>query len=83
MMMMMMMVNNNNIKKVTFSLYLTKHYAMKTYWGSTDSRFLDLGTSWSRRVSFTPLLLYLRENNTRYPWWAPEPVWMIRGNERK
>jgi hypothetical protein len=34
--------------KVKLSLCLTKHQAMKTYWGSRviASRILDLGTGW-------------------------------------
>jgi hypothetical protein len=34
--------------KVNLSLCLTKHYAMKTYWGSEGiaPRILDLGTRW-------------------------------------
>jgi hypothetical protein len=34
--------------KVKLSLCLTKHHAMKTYWGSggIDPRILDLGTRW-------------------------------------
>jgi hypothetical protein len=34
--------------KVKLSLCLTKHHAMKTYWGSGDiaPHFLDLGTRW-------------------------------------
>jgi hypothetical protein len=38
-----------NVKvKVKLSLCLTKHHAMKTYWGSGGiaPRILDLGTSW-------------------------------------
>jgi hypothetical protein len=35
-------------KKVKLSLCLTKHYAMKTYWGSGGIAplILDLGTRW-------------------------------------
>jgi hypothetical protein len=35
-----------DVKK--FSLYLTKHHAMETYWGSGGivPRILDLGTRW-------------------------------------
>jgi hypothetical protein len=34
--------------KLKFSLCLTKHHAMKTYWGSGDTapRILDFGTRW-------------------------------------
>jgi hypothetical protein len=41
--------NKNMIKiKVKLSLCLTKHHAMKAYWGSEDiaARILDLGTRW-------------------------------------
>jgi hypothetical protein len=36
------------VVKVKLSLCLTKHHAMKTYWGSGGiaSRILDLGTRW-------------------------------------
>jgi hypothetical protein len=42
------------------SLCLTKHHAMKTYWGSgyIAPRSLDLGTRWRWVVSFTPRPLY-------------------------
>jgi hypothetical protein len=55
--------------KVTSSLCLTKHYAIKTYGGSgcIDPRFLDLGTSWRWVVSFTPLPLYPRVKSPLYP----------------
>jgi hypothetical protein len=41
--------------KVKLSLCLTKHQAMKTYWGSGGiaPRILDLGTRWRWVVSFT------------------------------
>jgi hypothetical protein len=37
------------VKKVKLTLCLTKHQAMKAYWGSAGiaPRFLDLGTRWS------------------------------------
>jgi hypothetical protein len=36
------------VGKVKFSLCLTKHHAMKTYWGNGGiaPRVLDLGTRW-------------------------------------
>jgi hypothetical protein len=45
-----------NIIKVKFLLCLTKHHAIKTYWGSgvIASRILNLGTKWRLVVSFTP-----------------------------
>jgi hypothetical protein len=35
--------------------------------GCIDPHFLDLGTSWRWVVSFTPLSLYTRRKNPRYP----------------
>jgi len=42
--------------KVKLSLSLTKHHAMKTYWGSegTATCIPDLGTRWRWVVNFTP-----------------------------
>jgi hypothetical protein len=53
----------------SLSLYLTEHYVMKTCGGRgcIDRRFLDLGNSWRRVVSFTPLPLYSRGKSSRYP----------------
>jgi hypothetical protein len=53
--------------KVKLSLCLTKHHAMKTYWGSGDIALLilDLGTRWWV-VSFTPQPLYPQGKN---PWY--------------
>jgi hypothetical protein len=47
-------------KKVKLSLCLTKHHAMKTYWGSGGiaPRITDLGTRWRWVVNFTPRPLY-------------------------
>jgi hypothetical protein len=49
--------------KVKSSLCLTKHHALKTYWGNRCIvlRILDLGTRWRSVVSFTPRPLYPRE----------------------
>jgi hypothetical protein len=49
--------------KVKFSLCLTKHHSVKTYWGSGGiaPRILNFGTSWKWVVSFTHRLLYSRE----------------------
>jgi hypothetical protein len=49
--------------KVKLTLCLTKHHAMKTYWGSGSiaPRILDLGTRWRWVVSFTTRPLYHRE----------------------
>jgi hypothetical protein len=57
------------IIKVKLFLCLTKHHAMKTYWGSGGivPRILDLGTRWRWVVSFTTLLLYLQGKS---PWYA-------------
>jgi hypothetical protein len=48
---------------------LTKHHAMKAYWGSggITPRILDLGTRWRRVVSFMPLPLYLQGKSPWYP----------------
>jgi hypothetical protein len=50
-------------------LVLTKHHAMKEYWGSGGiaPHFLDLGTRWRWVVSFTPLPLYLEGKSPWYP----------------
>jgi hypothetical protein len=54
--------------KVTLSLRLTKHHAMKT-WGSGGKapHILDLDTRWRWVVSFTPRSLYPQEKSPRYP----------------
>jgi hypothetical protein len=56
-------------KKVKLSLCLTKHHAMKTYWGSGSIApcIPDLGTKWRGVVSFTPQLLYPQGKNPWYP----------------
>jgi hypothetical protein len=55
--------------KVKLSLCLTKHHAMKTYWGSVGiaPRILDLGTRWRSMVSFTPRPLYPAGKCSWYP----------------
>jgi hypothetical protein len=55
--------------KVKLSLCLTKHHAMKTYYGSGGiaSRILDLGTRWRWVVSFTSRPLYPQGKSPRYP----------------
>jgi len=55
--------------KIKLSLCLTKHHAMKTYWGSggIDSHILNFGTRWKWVVSFTLRPLYSRWRNQRYP----------------
>jgi hypothetical protein len=58
-----------NVKiKVKFLLCLTKHHAIKTYWGSGGiaPRILVLGTRWRRVISFTPRTLYPQEKSLRY-----------------
>jgi hypothetical protein len=56
-------------KKVKLTLCLTKHHAMKTYWGSGGiaPRILDLGTRWRQMVSFTPRPLYPQGKSPSYP----------------
>jgi hypothetical protein len=52
-------------RKIKVSLYLTKHYTMKTYVGDgyIDIRFLDLNTN----LSFTSIPLCSRGKSARYP----------------
>jgi hypothetical protein len=56
-------------KKIKLSLCLTKHHAMKAYWGSGSiaPHILDLGTSRRRVVSFTPRPLYPQRKSPWYP----------------
>jgi hypothetical protein len=56
--------------KVKLSLCLTKHHAMKTYWGSGGiaPRILDLGTRWRSVISFTPRPLYPQEKSLWNLW---------------
>jgi hypothetical protein len=71
----------NTYSKVKLSLCLTKHHAMKTYWGSGGiaPRILDFGTRWRWVVSFTPLPLYPQGKppvpTGQEAGWAPEPFW--------
>jgi len=54
--------------KVKLCLCLTKHHAMKTYWGGGIALPIrDLDTRWKRVVSFTPLPLYPQGNRPWYP----------------
>jgi hypothetical protein len=55
--------------KVKLSLCLTKHHAMKTYWGSGSiaPRILDLCTRWRWVVSFTHRSLYPQGKSPWYP----------------
>jgi hypothetical protein len=55
--------------KVKLSLCLTKHHAMKMYWGSGSiaPRILDLDTRWRWVVSLTPRPLYSQGKNPWYP----------------
>jgi hypothetical protein len=55
--------------KVKLSLCLTKHHAMKTYWGNGGiaPRILDLGTRWRWVVSFAPRPLYPQGMSPWYP----------------
>jgi hypothetical protein len=55
---------------VKLSLCLTKHHAMKAYWGSegiAPHTFFDLGTRWRWIVSFTLRLLYPQGKRLWYP----------------
>jgi hypothetical protein len=55
-------------KKVKLSLCLTKHYAMKTYWGSGSiaPHILNLGIRWRWVINLMPQPLYLRGKNPQY-----------------
>jgi hypothetical protein len=57
----------SRLKKCCACAYLIKHYAIKSR--SIDPRILDIGTSWSWVVSFTPWPLYPRER-------APDAHWI-------
>jgi hypothetical protein len=61
--------NGKDKAKVKLSLCLTKHHAMKTYWGSEGVApcILDLDTRWRRVVSFMPRPLYPQGKSSRYP----------------
>jgi hypothetical protein len=50
-------------------MYLTKHHAMKMYWGSGGiaPHILDLDTRWRQVVSFTLRPLYLQGKSPWYP----------------
>jgi hypothetical protein len=60
-------------------VFLTKHHAMKAYWGSggITPLIIDLGTRWRWVVSFTPRPLYPQGKSSWYPfgkrlggrWW--------------
>jgi hypothetical protein len=54
---------------VKLSLYLTKHHAMKAYWGVQIylHAFFDHGTRWRGVVSFTPRPLYPQGKSSWYP----------------
>jgi hypothetical protein len=54
---------------VKLSLCLTKHHAMKTYWGSGGiaPHILDLGTRCRWVISFTPRPLYPQGKSPWYP----------------
>jgi hypothetical protein len=55
--------------KVKLSVFLTKHHAMKTYWGSEGiaSRILDLSIRWRWAISFTLRPLYPQWKSLLYP----------------
>jgi hypothetical protein len=68
-------------EKTNFSLCLTKHHAMKTYWGwGMAPCILDLGNSRTLVVSFTSLPLYSRGKSHR--WGGPQNL-SVRGGEEK
>jgi hypothetical protein len=56
-------------KKVKLSLYLTKHHAIRAYWGSEGiaPRILDLGTRWRGVISFPLRPLYPQGKSPCYP----------------
>jgi hypothetical protein len=62
-------LSSNCASSTSFPLCLTKHHAMKTYWGSggVAPRILNLGARWRWVVSFMTHTLYVRRNNPRYP----------------
>jgi hypothetical protein len=68
--------------KVKLSQCLTKHHAMKTYWGSGDiaPRILDVGTRWRWIVSFTPRPLYPQRKNPCWTRWRREKFLAPAGN---
>jgi hypothetical protein len=48
--------------------FLTKHHAMKAYWGSGGiAPHIDLGTRWRWVVSYTPWPLYPQGKSPWYP----------------
>jgi hypothetical protein len=54
--------------KVKFSLRLTKHHAMRTYWGNGGiAPLIDLGTRWKWVVGFTPRSHYPQGKRPLYP----------------
>jgi hypothetical protein len=57
------------VKGKVKSMFLIKHHAMKTYWGSgvIAPRSLYIGTRWRRVVSFTPRPLYPQGKSPWYP----------------
>jgi hypothetical protein len=56
-------------KKAKLSLCLTKHHAMKAYWGSGGVApcILNFRTTCRWVISFTPQPLYTQGKNTQYP----------------
>jgi hypothetical protein len=54
--------------KVKLSLWLTKHHAIRAYWGVEVQlhTFFDLGTRWRCVVSFMPRPLYPQGKSPRY-----------------
>jgi hypothetical protein len=64
-------------RKVKLSLCLTKHHAIKTYWGNGGITLwiLNLGTRWRSVVSFTPQPLYSQGKSSQEAGWRRR--WVI------
>jgi hypothetical protein len=62
-------MNTTKGKKVKLFLCLTKHHAMKTYWGVEVylHAFFELDTRWRCMVSCTPWPLYPQGKSPWYP----------------
>jgi hypothetical protein len=67
-----------------FSLWLIKHYTMKTEWRvevGMAPHILNLGTRWRRVVTFTFLTSLLPVPTGQETGWVPEPVWTLLRRE--
>jgi hypothetical protein len=81
-------MNTYKVVKLNLPLCLTKHLAMKRYWGRERiaPRILDLGTRWRWVVSFTSQSLYPQRKSPRYRLYRRlgEPQsWSGHGGEEK